>query len=302
MDRGALIFIFAILLAIVWSAGQGGLGTSSMSSLGPKVSFYTPPKTTPKDERGISNELNKIKNATDQIQTQIDEANRAAVRSDLSNDISFYNGNGGSTNPNTEYLTFSLSSAHKGKVLISGFELRSTATGKSVTIPKGVDLPFAGVLNEENLIFISPGDKVTIVTGRSPTGYSFKLNECTGYFAQFQKFTPALPLRCPLPADEKLPSAPNNVSDTCLDFLNSISRCTMPISNYQLSQLDSQCYTFVTEQLNYKSCILNHQKDPDFYSHEWRVYLGQDAELWKSRREVIELLDLNKKVVGTITY
>ena len=56
------------------------------------------------------------------------------------------------------------------------------------------------------------------------------------------------------------------------------------------------------KKINYNSCIDKHKNDENFYRGEWRVYLSRDTELWKSKREVIKLIDEKGKDIGTITY
>lgn len=294
-----------VLLAIFVFA----LALSASNSDSTKESFFggipSRERDSSQDEertlRDISREVRKAERETREIEENIEEIELAKELSTLSSFFSLSASGAKSTKAETEHLSFTLNSKHKGKILITGFEVRSFSTGVSATISKGVELPFAGVLNVEDPIFISPGDKVVLVTGRSPTGYSFRVNKCTGYFSQFQKFTPSLPKQCPDPEDEPTPPPPNNFSDACLDFIESIPRCTMVIKSIP-GNLGSGCSEFVNEKLNYKSCVETHKNDPDFYKNEWRVYLGRSEELWKSDREFIKLLDLNKKTVDSVTY
>lgn len=299
-----LVFIGILILAIAWSAAKtpapklGNFASNSSQS----GNSYKPPSNLPSDTNNIGYELGRIGQDANRIQQEIDANKAAAESSKLSRDIYFSSGGAGNTNPDSEYLTFTLSQNHIGKVPITGFELKSLITGRGITIPEAVTLPFAGVINEETPVFINPGDTVVLVTGRSPIGYSFRLNKCTGYFGQFQNFTPYLERNCPLPKDEADDFPPNYFNDACIDYIQSISQCTMPLNNYSTSLLQSQCQSFINEKLNYKGCVDEHKNDPDFYKKEWRIYLGQNEELWKSRRETIKLLDLDKKTVGTLTY
>ena len=200
-----------------------------------------------------------------------------------------------------EYLTIRVGINHSGKTLLSGWELRSTPTGRSVTIPKAVILPFSGQTNSENFLFVEPGDVIHISSGRSPIGYSFRVNKCTGYFEQNQDFAPTLPIDCPRPIDEKLPEPPDHLSDSCMDFLERTPRCTVPRTP-TAAEVPYSCAKYVAENINYNKCIEKHKDDPDFYKKEWRVYLNYDEKLWKDRREIIRLFDLTKNVVETLTY
>jgi hypothetical protein len=119
-----------------------------------------------------------------------------------------------------------------------------------------------------------------------------------------QNFSPGIRLQCPRVANEPLPTAPNNLSGECLDYLDSLGSCAMPnLTTLPHSTLsEAQCYNFVVDHLNYNSCVNEHKNDRDFYTHEWRIFLGYSSELWKSKREVIKLVDLSGKTVGTVTY
>ncbi len=285
MGNPKLVFILILLLAMAWSAAKNPPAKNGFS-----YAPYEPPKETFNAGYGFKNGYEEVgkKNET------------GAVNSSLAKNI-YLSAYGWSTDPSSEYLTLTLDSYHKEKVLITGFEVKSAVTGKGTLIPKGVDLPFAGQINYESPIFIDPGDTVVLVTGRSPIGYSFKVNKCTGYFEQFQDFTPQLRQECPAPMNHELAQKFGYFNDACLGYLQTIPSCNMPLNNIPL-YLQSECRSFVDEKLNYKSCVEEHKNDRDFYKKEWRVYLGQNEELWKDRREIIRLLDLNKKIIGSATY
>jgi hypothetical protein len=40
----------------------------------------------------------------------------------------------------------------------------------------------------------------------------------------------------------------------------------------------------------------------DFLSNEWMVYLGRTENLWKDRREIIDIIDSKGKILQTYTY
>lgn len=304
MDGKKLVFIIIVVLALAWFAGgkQENSSSSSGSLFRPPQAFNTAQSQSSNNKVNLENEIKKANREADAIAKRITQLQIEKESSPLAKNISFFSSNAQSTDPGSEYLTLSLNNSHTGKTLITGFELRSTASSRGTTIPKGVELPFAGVINEETPIFIKPGDQVIIVTGRSPVGYSFRENKCTGYFSQFQKFIPALRKSCPLAKDEDEALLPNYFDDKCLDYLQNIPRCIVPLSNFETAFLQSQCKTFIEERLNYKGCVEKHKNDADFYKNIWRVYLGRNEELWKQKRETIKLYDLNKKTVGTITY
>jgi len=297
MNRGQALFVLAIILAAALAAG-GVTSTSGTSSSSSGFSFFSFSKAP---SRTYNSETESVDSKVARIKTELEKNKAAAEASPLSGDITLTSGGTSSSKPEQEYVTISLNSRHVGKVLITGFKLESAITGQGTTIGEGVELPFAGQLNEDYPIFLSPGDKAIIVTGRSPMGYSFRLNICTGYFAQFQTYTPSLPRQCPTPRDE-VDRYLGRVTDACYDYLGGISTCTMPLQNIPLAYVDSECRNFATEKLNYKTCAETHKNDPTFYKKEWRIFLGRSEKLWKARRETIKLYDLNGKTVSTLTY
>jgi hypothetical protein len=187
------------------------------------------------------------------------------------------------------------------KILLTGWRIQSRITGRGATIGKAAPLAFTDQINQEESIFANPGDVLYISTGRSPLGISFKVNECTGYFGQFQSYTPSLRTDCPRPINEKHPNIPNNYIDDCEDFLNNMNSCQVQIQPLP-PKIGPDCATLIGNKINYQTCIVDHRSDYNFFKPEWRIFLKQDYELWKDRREVIELLDLKGKVVDTITY
>ena len=204
------------------------------------------------------------------------------------------------TDASREYLQVIVDPSVKKSILLTGWQVKSAVTGKGATIGKGAPLPFTNQQNQEDPIFISGGDTVYVNTGRSPINISFRVNLCTGYFGQFQEYTPSLQNDCPRPSDEPLPQAPNNFNDSCLDYLDNISSCQIQIQ--QLPQnIGPECASYITTKINYTSCVDAHKNDAGFYKKQWRVFLGQGISFWKNQRETIELIDNKGKIVDYIT-
>ena len=185
-------------------------------------------------------------------------------------------------------------------VNISGWRLKSSITGKSATIGKGSELAYSAQVNPENPIVLRPGDRAIVSTIRSPIGVSFRTNLCTGYFGQFQNFTPSLQNTCPLPYDELERAGNINLSDACVDYVRSIPSCTMVLD--APPELSSSCQAFIESVFTYNSCVMRYKGGANFPGTEWRIFLGQNENLWKGRRETIELIDQNGKVVDTYSY
>ncbi|MEK7182176.1 MAG: prefoldin domain-containing protein [Patescibacteria group bacterium] len=317
----AWFFVIILALAIVWFLSGGPDRESA------KNPFINPPNpissgktygtsffsgresnastSNIKEQKGtIEEQLKTIGEETARVKDELKKVQEKASLSEYSDLITFSRGNATAISPDKEYLQIILSKTAKNKIIITGWELKSLISGVSVKIGEASWLPRLGSSNIKNTIVLSPGEKAIIITGRPPIGVSFRTNICSGYFGQFQNFYPSLKAECPDPygeIEEQYLSGPNAYNDSCLDFIDRIRRCGINTEQLPLG-MQSQCQDFVTKKINYNSCIDKHKNDENFYRGEWRVYLSRDTELWKSKREVIKLIDEKGKDIGTITY
>lgn len=205
------------------------------------------------------------------------------------------------TDPNQEYLEIKADKKNKAPMKITGWKLKGK-TSLDITIGQGAYYIYSNVDRQpQEDVYLKPGEKAIIITGKSPLGTSFKLNKCAGYFEQFHEFAPELNIECPLLRDEELSS---NLNDACLDYIDRISSCQTVISiPYKyLSKLSSSCQDFVTQNANYKTCLEKHKDDSDFYLPEWRIYLERSEELWKKKRETITLYDDKNNIIDSQSY
>lgn len=201
----------------------------------------------------------------------------------------------------SEYVVLSAPSTNQKPILLTGMLLKSRMTGNQVDIRNGVKVYYANSINSDEPINLNPGETAYIITGRSPVGYSFKINKCIGYLNNnYQKFIIGLPGGCPRVTDYPLPARPNAFNDSCLDFLSTIKSC-QTVSKYP-DNLQPTCRTFVAERANYSRCVTDFGNDANFLGKEWRIYLGRDYASWKTRREIVDLIDQKGNVISTYTY
>lgn len=201
----------------------------------------------------------------------------------------------------SEYVVLSAPSSNKKSITLTGMLLKSRMTGNQIDIRNGVTVYYANSINSEEPINIKPGETAYIISGRSPVGYSFKINKCIGYLNNnYQNFIVSLPGGCPRVDSYPLPARPNQFNDQCLDFLKSIGTCKT-VSSYP-SDLQASCRTFVAERANYSRCVTDFVNDPNFLGTNWRIYLSRDYASWKTKREIIDLLDQKGNVISTYTY
>ncbi|PIQ92678.1 MAG: hypothetical protein COV70_00115 [Parcubacteria group bacterium CG11_big_fil_rev_8_21_14_0_20_39_22] len=202
--------------------------------------------------------------------------------------------------PSSEYISLSASHKNNQPILITGLTLKSTKSGKSVTVGQGSKVVFPGRSYTPENIYLNPGETAHVVTGNSPLGQSFKPNKCIGYLTQKTRVVPSFYISCPHPSDEPLPEPPNQLSDECLDYIDRIPRCSTPGSPPQY--LPGQCQRYITENINYNTCFELHKNDTDFYRDNWYVYLKRSQIQWKDRRENIKLVDQNGNVLDSYSY
>lgn len=204
--------------------------------------------------------------------------------------------------PQNEYIVIAASSKLDEGLTLTGWKLQSMISKEIVTIPKATKVSTSGNVNIEQPIVIFPKDEVYLLTGHSPVGNSFQINKCSGYFEQFQDFTPSISKQCPRPKDEFVFSEndPFRFGAECLRYIENLSQCYMPLEALPIGFSDS-CTLFITEEINYSSCIKNHRNDADFFKPQWRVYLKHDQEIWGTR-DIIRLLDENGKTVDVFSY
>lgn len=200
-----------------------------------------------------------------------------------------------------EYTVITAPGTNQKPMLLTGMLLKSRMTGKQQDIRDGIPVYYANSINQKEAVFLKPGETAYIISGKSPLGYSFKTNKCIGYIANnYQNFVIGLPGGCPHVLDYPLPSRPNAFSDNCLDFLRRVGSCQSSI-RYP-SNIEAACKNFVEERTNYNRCVADFGNDPNFLGNEWRMYLNREESLWKTRREIVDLLDQKGNLINSYVY
>lgn len=277
-----LIF-FLLILGVVWYFTGGPQRPTARSGI-----FLQQP------QEKYSQELRETTKKV--VSPEAPEAEENSEESVYKYQVTLSVGGAKQSNSQKEYVEIKASSKNDKPIDITGWSLVGKG-GLEIKIGQGAYLPYSAQVNPQQDIFLKKGEKAIVVTGESPIGTSFRLNQCTGYFEQFQDFYPGLTKDCPKPADENLPS---NLNDQCLDYLEKLPRCEMKISIP--AGLPISCQTYINDKINYKTCVELHKNDSDFYKSEWRIYLGRREELWAQKRETIILQDQNKKIIDWVSY
>lgn len=216
--------------------------------------------------------------------------------------INHYVSGANSSDPGNEYVQISVAQGAVVPINLSGWILRSEASGSSVIVPKGTEVPISGTINEAEDIILTPGERAIVISGRSPIGASFRENKCIGYFSTFQHFSPPLPQNCPVPSDELISFyGADYIRDaSCIDYVDKLSRCQVQLS--PPPTISGACQSFVIKYFNYNGCVDAHKNDVDFSGDTWRIYLGRTTPMWRTKHEVVKLIDSSGKTVDAFSY
>ena len=152
-------------------------------------------------------------------------------------------------------------------VNVTGWVIRSNEG--SHYVPQAVAVYDPSGLASESDIFLKNRDILYLYSGSSAIGRNFRLNKCIGYLQNASRFVPSLPSNCPRIDDSEI----RHLSGECQDYLTSIGACKLPDANPPLSIYDYECREYL-DDINYKGCFEEHKTDPDFFSREWRAWIG----------------------------
>jgi len=181
----------------------------------------------------------------------------------------------------------------KEAVDVTGWFLK--AKNGNQFIPKAIEIyDPTGLASEGNLV-LKKNDYLNIYTSASAIGRNLRLNECIGYLENVSKFIPPLPKNCPRPQWSEI----ENFSGVCYDYILSLGTCSFPKSNALLPINDYACREYL-DKLNYKGCFEKYRRDPNFLSHEWRVWMG--SRFLDARHDHVYLFDKNGLLVDERGY
>lgn len=196
----------------------------------------------------------------------------------------------------TEYVTIGTRTTNV-PINLTGWSVVSKITGKKAIIGNASPLPQQ---QPEQPIIVESNNDLILVSGRSLTGESFRLNICTGYFEEERNFTPSLPIECPNIYKEVAPES-LNMTSVCQNYINSFSMCELA-KNQIPDDISGSCGDFVKRVATYSGCVELHKNDENFYKSKWMIYLNSRISLWLKKDEVIDLFDAQGKLVDTYPH
>ena len=201
--------------------------------------------------------------------------------------------------PNREYFILLVSDLVSNPVSITGWKVFDRQKKISYIFPKGVKMLGSDEISSP--ITVYPGGIVIVSSGRSPVGFSFQVNKCSGYRSQFKNFIPTIKTACTDPIQEFTSYEGVSFSDdVCYAAVSSLRPC-VGVTRIP-SGVTKECRYFLEHVMTEDGCVSRHRNDSDFLTGEWRLFLRSEDELWRNYDNVLYLLDENDLLVATLIY
>ncbi len=189
--------------------------------------------------------------------------------------------------------------ANASAIVVTGWRLRGNSG--EVTVPKGLADYTPTGSNVEGNIALEPGSSLDVRSQRkNEFGRNFRLNRCTGFLNNVYVFNPGIPNDCPmLYRSEEI----QTLSGKCQSLIYSLGSCEIPTGErWEVygAESDADCHAFVN-RFSYGECYRRFRWGPDFFSREWRAWLGARIP-FDSQHDRILLLDQRGLLVDSYTY
>lgn len=186
--------------------------------------------------------------------------------------------------------------SQKKGIDITGWRVRSNRG--DVLISQAISNYGPSGLSSAGDIVLAPGAQAIFYSSASPLGQNFRMNKCIGYLNSTYKFNPPLSSYCPNMYDR---SEIAGFSGNCQNIIFSLGGCSAP-STAQLNSIsyESACREFLN-RFNYTGCYKKFSSNADFFSNEWRVWLGSTL-FFDSSHDKIQLFDKEGLLVDQYIY
>lgn len=201
-----------------------------------------------------------------------------------------------------EYIELYADFNNKASIDMTGWYVESALSGTRIMLTQAASPFIMGAPSPLSNIVLAPGTTLTISSGSSPVGMSFRENSCVGYLTQFQEFTPDISYECPDPHDV-MPLTTDNLllyGETCFDALDTLDQCRFPQG--LPSNITNACRSFLTNSFSYNGCVSRERNRSSFPLNSWRIYLDSRMGLWRDSHDAIRLLDASGKTVDLYVY
>jgi hypothetical protein len=184
-------------------------------------------------------------------------------------------------------------------IKVSDWRVQSNR-GIILSVPRAVSDYNPRILASNEDIILEPGGSVIFYNTESPIRFNLRLNKCTGYLNNIYDFKPDLPKNCPYIDRNEIIT----FSGRCQSFIMSLSSCRQPTANeVNVFSTEPACRQLF-DTLNYGGCYSRYRPAADFFSKEWRVWLGSSFNVVNLDREHDRLLlfDKNGLLVDEYVY
>ena len=196
-------------------------------------------------------------------------------------------------------FTLTAECSNKEPISITGWRVRGNGNGE-VFVPKGlIDYGLSGGGREGDIV-LNPCEYAVFYNTQSPVNRNFRLSKCTGYLNNNFTFIPSLPKNCPIPFDRgEIITFPGE----CQSFLLSVRSCNTiePNERNRFSGPNNTGCLQIMDRFTYGYCYNSLRNKPDFFSSEWRVWLGRHAP-FDSEHDRILIFDNNGLLVNEYIY
>jgi hypothetical protein len=176
---------------------------------------------------------------------------------------------------------------------VTGWQIKSQRSGEY--IPQAINYYDPSGLAVPSDIILKSGDAVYLYSSSAP--FNLRLNECIGYVAHVANFMPALPANCPYVDRSQIES----FTGVCQNYILSIGGCQAPnMASPQIPQTDYACQNYLENHFTYRSCVADHENDPNFLSNQVWVWMGNNVV--DQYHDTVTLLDRNGLLVDIYSY
>lgn len=178
-----------------------------------------------------------------------------------------------------------------GELNISGWRIKSVKRGE-ILIGKGINLlQYDSAISDVRIV---SGETIEIIAGTSPVVNNFRINSCFGGLSSVYNL--GYSFSCPAikPVDFSY------FDSSCQDLILRSDSCRAPSDNI-LNKQSSNCRIWFEKNVNYNTCVANHQNDRDFYKG-WKIYTGNNNQIFDPLHDKIELRDQAGLLIDSYEY
>ncbi len=154
----------------------------------------------------------------------------------------------------------------EANVNLTGWKIKSKSD--AFIIPQAYQY-YSGTGSSLADVKVKKGERVIIYSHTGTVIPGLALNKCMGYLTKNTNFVPAIYVSCPQESVKNIA----DYSSQCQDYMRSLGTCAVVSANPPIRPDDFQCFDYL-KKLNYQGCLELHRTDADFYSGEWRIWLG----------------------------